>query len=97
MTGAAIVIDDSSAADTVLSVKRRVFAANRLFPVHRQRLVYRPGPHGINPLADVETLSGAGVSQDGTAELDLLMEDLTEEQAAKLNASVWFHARTGLR
>ncbi len=73
MTGAAILIDDASAADTILSVKERVFAANRELPVRRQRLVYRPGPRGMEALADDETLGGAGVAQDGSAELDVLM------------------------
>ena len=73
MTGAAIAINDASATDTILSVKQRVFAANPEFSVRRQRLMYRPGPHGIAPLADFETLGGAGVAQDGTAELDVLI------------------------
>ncbi len=88
MTGAIISIDDASAADTILSVKERVFAANRQLPVRRQRLVYRPGPHGINPLADDETLGGAGVARDGTAELDVLLADLTEEDATSLGREV---------
>jgi hypothetical protein len=88
MTGATIVVDDATAADTVLSVKQRVFAANRQLPVRRQRLVYRPGPHGINPLADDETLGGAGVARDGTAELDVLLAELTEEEITALSAEV---------
>ena len=80
MTGAAIVIDDASATDTVLSVKQRVFAANRELPVRRQRLVYRPGPRGLDALADDETLGGAGVAQDGTAELDVLLAELLGTQ-----------------
>ncbi len=84
MTGSAIVIDDASASDTILSVKRRVFAANRELPVRRQRLVYRPGPRGIKPMADDETLGGAGVAQDGSAELDVLLAPLTEEELAAL-------------
>ena len=88
MTGADIAIDDASAADTVLSVKERVFAANRQLPVRRQRLVYRPGPHGINPLADDETLGGAGVAQDGSAELDVLLTEVSAEEAAELAEKV---------
>ena len=80
MTGAAISIDDASAADTILSVKERVFAANSKLSVHRQRLVYRPGPFGMDALADDETLGGAGVARDGTAELDVLLADLTPAQ-----------------
>ncbi len=82
MAGGAISIDNVSAADTVLSIKERVFAANRELPVHRQRLVYTAGPRGMDALADDETLSGAGVPPDGTAKLDLLMADLTAEEVA---------------
>jgi hypothetical protein len=88
MTGAAIAIDDASAADTILSVKQRVFAANCKLPVRRQRLVYRPGPRGIEPLANDETLGGAGVARDGTAELDVLIEPLAEEELAALDQKV---------
>ncbi len=89
MTGAVIVIDDASAADSILSVKHRVFAANPAFLVRRQLLVYRPGPHGINPLADNETLGGSGVARDGTAELDVLLLNLTEAEVEKLGPKVW--------
>ncbi len=88
MTGAVISICDASAADTILSIKKRVFAVNRRLLVHRQRLMYRPGPHGINPLADDMTLGGAGVPCDGSAELDLLLADLTAEDARRLGKKV---------
>jgi hypothetical protein len=88
MTGATISIDDATATDTVLSVKQRVFAANRQLPVRRQRLMYRPGPYGMDALADDETLGGAGVAQDGSAELDVLLAGLTEEEAAELGPEV---------
>ena len=88
MTGATIAIEDASASDTIISVKQRVFAANHKLPVRRQRLMYRPGPHGIEPLADDETLGGAGVAQDGTAELDMLLEELTEAEVAALDTKV---------
>ncbi len=88
MTGAIIAIDDASAADTIISVKERVFAANSQLPVRRQRLVYRPGPRGINALADDETLSGAGVAQDGSAELDVLLAELTAAEAKELGDMV---------
>jgi hypothetical protein len=91
MTGAAIVIDDACATDTVLSVKERVFAANRMLYVRRQRLVYRSGPRGIEPLADDETLGGAGVARDGTAELDVLLVELTAAEVAALGPMVWMH------
>ncbi len=103
MTGAAIVIDDASAADTIVSVKERVFAVNRKLPVCRQRLVYRPGPRGMEALADDETLGGAGVAQDGSAELDVLLAELTAVQAMTLGHKVWrfmyrilLHSRHGL-
>ncbi len=88
MPGAAIAIDDAAATDTILSVKQRVFAVNRELPVRRQRLMYRPGPHGMEALADDETLGGAGVAQDGTAELDVLVVPLTDEEMAALGQEV---------
>ncbi len=88
MTGASISIDDASGADTILSVKERVFASNRKLYVRRQRLVYRPGPRGMEALADDETLGGAGVARDGTAELDVLVEPLTEQELAELDVKV---------
>ena len=86
MTGAAIAIDDVSAADTILCIKERVFAANRKLFVRRQRLVYSAGPHGMDALADDETLGGAGVAQDGTAQLDVLLADLTAAEKAELGS-----------
>ena len=88
MTGATIAIDDAADDDTIVSVKRRVFAANRELPVRRQRLVYRPGPHGMEALADDETLGGAGVVRDGSAELDVLLAELTKEEMAALGEKV---------
>jgi hypothetical protein len=76
MTGVTIAIDDASASDTILSVKERVHAANRKLPVYRQKLVYRPGPRGMKALANDETLGGAGVAQDGSAELDVLLDEM---------------------
>jgi hypothetical protein len=89
MTGAVIIIDDASLADTILSVKQRVFLLDRAMHVRRQRLVYRPGPHGIQPLADDETLGGAGVAQDGSAVLHVVLTDLTVAEAAECSANVW--------
>ncbi len=88
MAGASIVIHDATAADTVISVKQRVFAANRTLFVRRQRLVYSAGPRGMDALADDETLGGAGVARDGTAELDVLLADLTVAEAEKLGEQV---------
>ena len=89
MNGAAIAIDDASATDTIRSVKLRVFAANRKLFVRRQRLVYTAGPRGMDALADDETLGGAGVAQDGSAELDVLLVDLTAVEVAELGPRVW--------
>jgi hypothetical protein len=88
MTGATIGIDGASAADTIRSVKERVFAVNTKMPIRRQRLVYRPGPHGMDALADDETLGGAGVARDGKAELDVLLADLTEAESTALGKEV---------
>jgi hypothetical protein len=89
MSGEAIVIDDASAADTILIVKQRVFAANAHLPVRRQRLVYLRGPRGMEPLADDETLGGAGVVRDGSAQLDVLLADVTEAEVEELGDQVW--------
>ncbi len=95
--GAAVTIDDASAADTLLSVKERVFAANRMLPVHRQELVYSDGPRGIEALADDETLGGAGVAQDGTAEFDVQLTSARKEKANKLGPKVWRCWQSGVR
>jgi hypothetical protein len=88
MAGAAIAIDDAAAADTILSVKQRLFALNPKLFVRRQRLVYSAGPRGMNALANNMTLGGAGVARDGSAELDVLLADLTEAEAEQLGAKV---------
>ncbi len=89
MTGATIVIGDASDDDTILSVKERVFAANHKLPVRRQRLVYRPGPRGMEALADDETLGGAGVARDGSAVIDVLLAEMTKEDISELDSKVW--------
>jgi hypothetical protein len=89
MNGAAIAIEDVRAADKIVNIKQRVALANPKLPVRRQRLVYAAGPHGMDALADKETLGGAGVAQDGSAKLDVLIADLTEEEAAVLGRQVW--------
>jgi hypothetical protein len=42
----------------------------------------------MDALADDETLGGAGVARDGSAELDVLLADLTEEEADDLGPEV---------
>jgi hypothetical protein len=91
MAGDAIAIHNAAAADSILIVKERVFAANRKLFVRRQRLVYSAGPRGMDALADDETLGGAGVAQDGSAELDVLVADLTEADDAELGRAVQSH------
>jgi hypothetical protein len=88
MAGAAISIHDCTAADTILSVKQRVFAANPKLFVRRQRLMYCPGPHGMDPLADNETLGGAGVAQDGSAKIDVLLAELTAAENVELGTNL---------
>jgi hypothetical protein len=89
MTGAVVTIEDATDADTVLSIKERVFAANRKLHVRRQRLMYRPGPYGITPLADDETLGGAGVARDGSAELDVLLVKFSKQEKEELGSKVF--------
>ena len=60
-----------------------------MLPVHRQELLYSDGPRGAEPLADDETLGGAGVAQDGTAELDVQLTSVRKEKANKLGPKVW--------
>jgi ankyrin repeat protein len=95
MAGAALAIRDASAADTILSVKEHVHALNSKLVVRRQRLVYSAGPHGMDALADDETLGGAGVAQDGSAQLDVLLADLSPIQAAELGRRFLDAARDG--
>ena len=89
MTGAAIAIDNVTGRDTVLSVKQRVFAANRKLYVRRQRLVYTAGRYGMDSLPDDQSLFGVGVARDGSAQLDVLLADLTEDDAEELGWEVW--------
>jgi hypothetical protein len=93
MTGAAIAIDNASAADTIINLKKRVYATNHKMPVRRQRLMYTTGPYGMDPLADDETLGGAGVARDGSAKLDVLLADLTAEEVDALGPKVPFLVR----
>ena len=88
MAGDAIAINDASAADKILSVKQRVFVVNPKMPVGRQRLVYMDGPYGMEPLANSVTLGGAGVAQDGSAKLDVLLVDQTPADVAALGPKV---------
>ncbi len=55
-----------------------MFAKNNALRAYRQRLVYSAGPHGMEPLADNETLGGAGVARDGSAKLSMTLADLTD-------------------
>ena len=95
MNGATIAIDDVCAADSILFVKQRVFALNSELPVRRQRLVYTAGPYDLDPIDDRETLGGAGVAQDGSASLDVLIADLTEEDLWAMESDVWYYLHRG--
>ena len=88
MAGVSIEIDNASATDTILSVKQRVYELDRKLHFRRQRLVYLPGRFGMDSLADDETLGGADVAQDGSAKLDVLLVDLTAEDAERLRFKV---------
>ena len=93
-SGAIIAIDDASAADTIRNVKEVLYVVDRQLPVRRQRLTLSvgSGPHGAGgPLADDETLGGAGVAQDGSAEFDVLLTEVTADEKAKLNLEVISH------
>ena len=89
MAGAAIHIEDALPSATVLEVKQCLFLVNRKLHVRRQRLVYTAGPLGMEPLANEMTLGDAGVAQDGSAELDVLLADLTEAEAKAIGPEVW--------
>jgi hypothetical protein len=88
MTGAALVINDVSLADSILSLKQRIFDLNPKMSIHRQRLMFPNGPHGMGSLADNETLGGAGVAQDGSANIDVLLADRSTAEIAELGAEV---------
>jgi hypothetical protein len=108
MSGAAIAIDDAAAADTVLSVKQRVCAANAALPVHRQRLVFRAGPRGLAPLSNGMTLRKAGVeaaaaaaaaAADGAADGAAVVLDvvLADEMSADAVSALGFKVCRGLK
>ncbi len=65
-----------------------MFASNRLLPVLRQQLVFSDRPDDMDALADDETLGGAGMAQDGTAELDVQLTIVRKEKARKLGPKV---------
>ena len=98
MNGAAIVLDDVFAGDSIQRVKQRVFAIDNKLVVSRQRIVYTEGPYGMNALAGDETLGGAGVPQDGSAKLDMLLADpvhVSSWEADELGEQVfWLKKRT---
>ncbi len=80
-SGNSIILDDASADETIRSIKERVYSLVTKLPVRRQRLVYSAGPRGMDALADDETLGGAGVAQNGSAELDVLLVDVTAKHS----------------
>ncbi len=50
--------------------------------------MYSAGPLGMDALADDETLGDAGVAQDGSAVLDVLVAGLAEAEATELDQKV---------
>ena len=85
--GATLLIQNVSAVDTILTVKEIIFASNRKMHVRRQQLGYKLS-HGIRLLADGETLGGAGLAQDGSAELVMLLDAIPAAEAKKLGRKV---------
>lgn len=88
MRGAHTVLNEVRAADTILEIKRRIRSLNPKLFMRRQRLVYMSGPNGMEPLADDATLGCAGVTQDGSAVLDLLLVDETPAETRELGHAV---------
>jgi hypothetical protein len=88
MSGAAIAIENVSSNDTIQSIKERVFAVDRTLYMRRQRLIYLAGPRGMEPMADDETLGGAGVAQDGSAVIDVLLTSVPEKDSWRLDSKV---------
>ena len=64
---------------TILELKGRIQANNELgnLEIYRQKLIYRPGRYGMDPLADNLTLFECGIGQidEDPIEVDLLLED----------------------
>ena len=85
--GTDVAIANASAKETIASIKRRVLAANPEWPVHRQ-LVTFAGMPDMEPLADDLTLDEAGVAQDGSAVLDVVLEWKPEHKLAEFRKSV---------
>ena len=82
MTGKSVLFPISPNA-TILELKRRIQANNEIgnLEIYRQRLVYRPGPLGMESLADDLTLDECGIRQIAGVEIevDLLLDgDLLE-------------------
>jgi hypothetical protein len=64
---------------TILELKRRIQANNEIgnFEIYRQRLMYRLGQYGMNPLADNLTLRQCDIGQiaGDEIEVDLLLDE----------------------
>jgi hypothetical protein len=78
MNGKSVLFPISPDA-TILELKRRIQANNEIgnFEIYRQRLVYRPGQYGMNPLADNLTLRQCDIGQiaGDEIEVDLLLDE----------------------
>ena len=78
MTGKSVLFPISPNA-TILELKSRIQANNEIgnFEIYRQILVYRLGPHGMEPLADDHTLRQCGIGEiaGDDIEVDLLLDE----------------------
>ena len=91
MAGETLVLDNVLLDNTVLEIKGRVCQVWRHMREHRQRIMFRAGPHGMTPLADEMTLGDAGVTRDGSAVLDVLVLVPTVEEVIQLSDEVLHH------
>jgi hypothetical protein len=89
-TGPAIVINDVLATDTILSVKQRIFAANRTMHPRRQQLINMYG-HGMLSavwLVDDDTLARSSAREGGSGQLAVALERLSDTEAEALGPQV---------
>ena len=75
MTGNGLVFENINRNMTIMQLKERIEREHG-FPVSNQRIMYRPGPSGINPLDDNSTVLECciGYTSNPIPELDLLVQ-----------------------
>jgi hypothetical protein len=95
MASATIGIDDASNADSIFDVKQRVLNAQPQDVRASAAARVTADPCGMDALAHGKTLGGTGVAQDGSAELNAQVANLTEADAEELCNMVYplSHAR----